>query len=332
VSITTQAASVLTDKVSCRNAVLLICSIFLLTSNQVETLKTSLVGNILTTNLLNTGVAFCAGGYQRQEQFFNKNVVRTMKTLLLVTVIALAMPTASALLSATPINVITRQSRGTAFILIVTYCLFMFFEFGTHKLIFNTKGKKSDLPPAITEGAIHRGLALGGALGAAHGRPSGSRLSDSELPLDQLVQRDAYERLKDVRVEARLHLGVCFAVLILGSATMSFNSQFMIESIRGLTLDAGLPSDFIGLVLLPILSNDLAAIQLAMHDEMDLAIHAALGKSLQVTLVVTPILVIVGWGLGIEDMNLLFDGFQVVTLFASVLLVQIGIEAGKSNW
>lgn len=31
-------------------------------------------------------------------------------------------------------------------------------------------------------------------------------------------------------------------------------------------------------------------------------------------------------------MNLLFDGFQVVALFASVLLVQIGIEAGKSNW
>lgn len=133
-------------------------------------------------------------------------------------------------------------------------------------------------------------------------------------------------------VEARLHLGVCFAVLIIGSAMMAFNSQFMTESIKGLTIDAGVPRDFIGLVLLPILSNDLAAIQLAVHDEMDLAIHAALGKSLQVTLVVTPILVIVGWGTGIGEMNLLFDGFQVVALFVSVLLVQIGIEAGKSNW
>jgi Ca2+:H+ antiporter len=121
------------------NAVLLICSLFLLTSNQVETLKTSILGNILTTNLFNTGVAFCAGGARRQEQFFNKDVTLTMKTLLLVTVIALALPAASALLSSTPIPIITQQSRGTAFILIVTYCLFMQFEFGTHKVVFNRK-------------------------------------------------------------------------------------------------------------------------------------------------------------------------------------------------
>jgi len=57
---------------------------------------------------------------------------------------------------------------------------------------------------------------------------------------------------------------------------------------------------------------------------MDLAIHAALGKSLQVMLVVT---VIVGWDAGIEELNWLFDGFQVVALFASVLLLQIGIAS-----
>jgi Ca2+:H+ antiporter len=257
-----------------------------------------------------------------------------MEALLLVTVIALAMPTASVLLSLTTIPVITQQSRGTAFILIITYCLFMLFEFGTRKLIFNKKGKKVKIKTNVSKGSIHRVLALSGAASAARKQ---SHLLNNERPpsIDELVQRDAYLLAlikEDSEVEARLHLGVCFAVLIVGSATMSFNSQFMIESIRGLTLDTSLPQDFIGLVLLPILSNDPAAIQLAVHDEMDLAIHAALGKSLQVTLVVTPILVILGWGLGIGEMNLLFDGFQVVTLFASVLLVQIGIEAGKSSW
>jgi Ca2+:H+ antiporter len=332
VSALTQTASIFTKNVLYRNAVLLICSLFLLKSNQVETLKTSLVGNILTTNLLNTGVAFCAGGARRQEQFFNKDVARTMKTLLLVTVIALALPTASALLSATTIPIVTQQSRGTAFILIVTYCLFLQFEFGTHKVVFNKKSKKVNIEPVVPKDAVRQGLARAGAMGAAQGRP---RFSDAERPLqggDDLVERLIAAKKEDQEVEARLHLGVCFAVLIIGSAMMAFNSQFMTESIKGLTIDAGVPRDFIGLVLLPILSNDLAAIQLAVHDEMNLAIHAALGKSLQVTLVVTPILVIVGWGAGIQEMNLLFDGFQVVALFASVLLVQIGIEAGKSNW
>lgn len=31
-------------------------------------------------------------------------------------------------------------------------------------------------------------------------------------------------------------------------------------------------------------------------------------------------------------MNIAFDGFQITALFASVLLVQNGIGAGKSNW
>jgi Ca2+/H+ antiporter len=57
---------------------------------------------------------------------------------------------------------------------------------------------------------------------------------------------------------------------------------------------------------------------MAIRDEMDLALYAALGKSLQTTLH--------------EDMNLLFDGFQVVALFASVLLVQNDILHRKSNW
>lgn len=212
----------------------------------------------------------------------------------------------------------------------------MQFEFGTHKGFFIKRGKRVEIETDMPKGAVQRGVAFSGAVSAALGRP---RLSDTEGPIqDELMQQDAFAQSvliaeeEDEEVEARLHLGVCFAVLIIGSAMMAFNSQFMTESIKGLTMDAGVPRDFIGLVLLPILSNDLAAIQLAMIDEMDLAIHAALGKSLQVTLVVTPILVIVGWGLGIAEMNLLFDGFQVVALFASVLLVQIGIEAGRSNW
>jgi Ca2+:H+ antiporter len=254
-----------------------------------------------------------------------------MKTLLLVTVIALALPTASALLSATSIPIVTQQSRGTAFILIVIYGLFLHYEFRTHKVVFNRKSKKVSIPN-IPAGAIRENLARAGAMSAAQGRPRFSDPDGSVQGGDELVERLIAANREDEQVEARLHLGVCFAVLIIGSAMMAFNSQFMTESIKGLTIEAGVPSDFIGLVLLPILSNDLAAIQLAVHDEMDLAIHAALGKSLQVTLVVTPILVIVGWGAGIEKMNLLFDGFQVVALFASVLLVQIGIEAGRSNW
>jgi Ca2+:H+ antiporter len=106
----------------------------------------------------------------------------------------------------------------------------------------------------------------------------------------------------------------------------------MTDSIQGLTEKAGVPRDFIGMVLLPILSNDAVAVQCASKDQMDLAIHSSLGKSIQTALVVAPVLVLVGWMIGIDDMNLLFDGFQVSALFLSVLLAQHCILDGKSNW
>lgn len=62
------------------------------------------------------------------------------------------------------------------------------------------------------------------------------------------------------------------------------------------------------------------AIQRASKDKMDIAIQSALGKNIQTALVVAPTLVLVGWIMGLDDVNLLFDGFQVSALFVSILL------------
>ena len=65
---------------------------------------------------------------------------------------------------------------------------------------------------------------------------------------------------------------------------------------------------------------------------MDLAIAVAVGSSMQIALLVIPLIVILGWALGIDEMNLYFDGFQVMILFVSVLLVNYLIQDGKSNY
>lgn len=65
---------------------------------------------------------------------------------------------------------------------------------------------------------------------------------------------------------------------------------------------------------------------------MDLAIGVAVGSSMQVALFLIPLLVIIGWGMGNDDMNLSFDLFQVSTMFVAVLLVNYLIGDGKSHW
>ncbi|KAH6724373.1 Sodium/calcium exchanger protein-domain-containing protein [Leptodontidium sp. MPI-SDFR-AT-0119] len=91
---------------------------------------------------------------------------------------------------------------------------------------------------------------------------------------------------------------------------------------------------FIGLILLPIVGNaaeHVTAIVVAVKDKMDLAMGVAIGSSMQIALLVTPSLVLLGWAIGV-DMTLHFETFETVVFFLSVLVVTYVISDGKSNW
>jgi Ca2+:H+ antiporter len=56
----------------------------------------------------------------------------------------------------------------------------------------------------------------------------------------------------------------------------------------------------------------------AIKNKMDLAIGVAVGSSMQIALLVTPLMVLLGWALG-ADMSLFFNTFETAILFITVL-------------
>lgn len=64
---------------------------------------------------------------------------------------------------------------------------------------------------------------------------------------------------------------------------------------------------------------------------MDLALGVAIGSSMQIALLVTPFLVILGWIID-EPMTLHFQTFETVVFFLSVLVVSYVCADGKSNY
>lgn len=54
---------------------------------------------------------------------------------------------------------------------------------------------------------------------------------------------------------------------------------------------------------------------------MDLAIGVSVGSSMQISLLITPLMVLLGWALG-ADMSLFFNTFETAILFITVLYVQ----------
>lgn len=64
---------------------------------------------------------------------------------------------------------------------------------------------------------------------------------------------------------------------------------------------------------------------------MDLAIGVAIGSSMQIALLVTPFLVILGWIIN-EPMTLHFQTFETIVFFVSTYLTYHVVQDGKSNY
>lgn len=178
------------------------------------------------------------------------------------------------------------------------------------------------------EGDASRGIA---AIGAGTAAASGGGVNMTTLfknPNSEEEDEDEFE-------EPSLSVIGALITLAISTTLVAFCSEFMVSSIDGLTATGHVSTTFVGLILLPIVGNaaeHATAVTVAIKDKMDLSIGVAVGSSMQIALLVFPLIVILGWILGKDCMTLYFDTFQIATLFVSVLLVNYLIQDGKSHW
>ncbi|KAI4600686.1 hypothetical protein KJ359_012848 [Pestalotiopsis sp. 9143b] len=103
-------------------------------------------------------------------------------------------------------------------------------------------------------------------------------------------------------------------------------------NIQALSQGANLSHTFIGLILLPIPNCDFSPIANAIEDQLDNTMSYTIGKCLQTALFITPLTVLIAWGMGVDEMTMVFDGFEIVSLFAAILLLNFLMEKGCVTW
>ena len=294
------------------NAVELIVSIIALADNQILIVQTSLIGSMLSNLLLVMGMCFFFGGLKRLEQHFNVTVAQTASSLLALAIASLIIPTAFALWApggetATQ-GKVTDLSRGTSILLLLVYAAYLYFQLGTHAQIYNAPSKKvAKRSSKHGEGDAKTNFAVMGAGltsvgGEAEQRPQSQH--DDESDAD----------------EPKLHIWVAVATLAISTVFVALCAEFMVDSIDALTDSGAISKTFVGLILLPIVGNaaeHATAVTVACKDKMDLAIGVAVGSSMQIALLVLPLVVILGWILNKPMMDLSFDGFQIAVLFVA---------------
>jgi len=118
------------------------------------------------------------------------------------------------------------------------------------------------------------------------------------------------------------------------TVTVAVCSEYLVDSIDGITHAWGISETFAGMILLPIVGNaaeHLTAVTVSIKNKMDLAIGVAVGSSQQIAMMVTPLMVLLGWIMG-QNMSLYFEVFETAVLFMAVILVFALLNDGSSNW
>lgn len=127
----------------------------------------------------------------------------------------------------------------------------------------------------------------------------------------------AVKRLEDADIDPHRQIPVVkfwYAVILLVAMTAlaGVTAEFLVSSIDGMTEASNVSREFIGLILLPVIGNSvehITAVTVSVKDKLNLSMSIAVGSSIQVSLGILPILVLIGWAIG-QPLTLFFDAFE----------------------
>lgn len=123
-------------------------------------------------------------------------------------------------------------------------------------------------------------------------------------------------------------------LLALSTGAVSWISEIFVGAIEPLVKEIGISELFIGVILVPIIGNvaeHVVGVKLAYENKIEFSMFTSVGSSLQVALLVTPVLVFLGPLLG-HPLHLTFSALELGSLAAAAIVAAIISLDGRSNW
>jgi Ca2+:H+ antiporter len=134
--------------------------------------------------------------------------------------------------------------------------------------------------------------------------------------------------------EVPFGLVASLALLLGTTVAVAYVSEAFVGAIEPLVEETGISELFVGVILVPLVGNiaeHVVGVQIAYKNRMDFSMAVSLGSSLQVALLVTPILVFLGPLLG-HPLDLVFSPLELSALGAAVIVTAFISLDGESNW
>jgi Ca2+:H+ antiporter len=274
------------------NAPELIIAFFALLEGLQEVVKASIVGSVIGNVLLVMGASMLVGGLPREKQTFSQTAASAQSAMLLLATAALTLPALFQLIHGGGLPAI-----------------------GEERVHFGSDLEKISFGVAVI-------LLVTYALG---------------LLFSLRTHKDVFNPYSENADEEEHHWSPKRAVLMLAGAAVlvGLMSEILVGSIEEASHDIGLSEFFVGVFVVAIVGNAAehwVAVLVAAKDKMDLSVNIAIGSSAQVALFVAPLLVLLSFVFGPEPMALVFNGYELGALIFAVLIANLVVAEGESNW
>ncbi len=123
-------------------------------------------------------------------------------------------------------------------------------------------------------------------------------------------------------------------ILLISTAFVAWMSEILVGSIEPVVVAFGWTQLFIGVIFIAIIGNaaeHTSAIVTAVKNRMDLSLQVSIGSATQIALFVAPALVLLSFFFKTQ-MSLIFNSFELVAIVLSILITNLVVEDGESNW
>jgi Ca2+:H+ antiporter len=123
-------------------------------------------------------------------------------------------------------------------------------------------------------------------------------------------------------------------ILTLSTAGIVWLSETLVRVVEPVMNGLGISEFFLGIILIPLIGNvaeHLAAVQMAGRNRMTLSVEIAVSSSLQIALLIAPLLVFISLAMG-NPLQLIFNSFELLALMAGVLISALVSFDGESSW
>ncbi|EPS39804.1 hypothetical protein H072_6344 [Dactylellina haptotyla CBS 200.50] len=276
----------------------IIISLILLFRGHFSVVREALLGSMLANLLLITGACFLAGGIRHNEQEVAEYVTEISNAALLVSVAGIALPSVffQTLSARTDLVEGKADSRLLHVSRIVSFWLLASFIAYT---IFQLKTHSSNFHYVMEH-----------------------------------AESQNHDKHRKHQYRKKLSVLEAIFLSIVGLVFVTFCAYYMVEQIPIIIKSHNITELFMGLILVPFIekaSEHLTALNQAYNNQQTLAIAHCLGGTVQTALLVTPLVVIIGWCANL-NMDLRFEFFLVFALLLAVLVVGNFLRDNKTHW